>query len=102
MIIDCDRCTVRGRACANCVVTFISGTDTSRTGARRAPKATKATEGTEGTATTSDNTGTINNINTAGGDELELDAADIRALTVLANAGVIPPLRYAPAMAKAS
>lgn len=60
MIIDCDRCTVRGRACANCVVTFIDGED------------------------------------------VELDAADVRALTVLANAGVIPPLRYAPAMAKAS
>jgi ferredoxin len=34
--------------------------------------------------------------------EIELDAADIRALTALASAGLIPPLRYAPAMAKAS
>jgi len=66
MIIDCDRCTVRGRACANCVVTFIDGE-----GERER-------------------------------EEVELDAADVRALNVLANAGVIPPLRYAPAMAKAS
>jgi hypothetical protein len=33
---------------------------------------------------------------------LDLDPAEIRALTVLANAGMIPPLRYAPRLAKAS
>jgi hypothetical protein len=32
----------------------------------------------------------------------DLDPAEIRALTVLANAGMIPPLRYAPRLAKAS
>jgi hypothetical protein len=31
-----------------------------------------------------------------------LDPAEIRALTVLANAGMIPPLRYAPRLARAS
>lgn len=61
MIIDCDRCTARGLACANCAVTFVIG-----------------------------------DFFAAG--PAELDAADLRALTVLANAGVIPPLRYAPAM----
>lgn len=34
--------------------------------------------------------------------ERELDPAEIRALTVLANAGMIPPLRYARRMARAS
>jgi hypothetical protein len=34
--------------------------------------------------------------------EAELGPAELKALTVLANAGLIPPLRYAPRMAKAS
>ena len=34
--------------------------------------------------------------------EADLGPAELRALTVLANAGLIPPLRYAPRMAKAS
>jgi hypothetical protein len=32
----------------------------------------------------------------------DLDPAEIRALTALANAGMIPPLRYTPRLAKAS
>ena len=36
------------------------------------------------------------------GEETDLGPAELRALTVLANAGLIPPLRYAPRMAKAS
>ena len=36
------------------------------------------------------------------GEEPELGLAEQRALTVLANAGLIPPLRYAPRLAKAS
>ena len=32
----------------------------------------------------------------------DLDPAEIRALTALANAGMIPPLRYAPRLARAS
>ncbi len=34
--------------------------------------------------------------------EPQLGPAELRALTVLANAGMIPPLRYAPRLAKAS
>ncbi len=36
------------------------------------------------------------------GEGTELGPAELRALTALANAGMIPPLRYAPRMAKAS
>jgi hypothetical protein len=36
------------------------------------------------------------------GEETDLGPAELRALTVLANAGMIPPLRYVPRMAKAS
>ncbi len=38
----------------------------------------------------------------AGTDARDLDPAELRALTVLANAGMIPPLRYAPRLARAS
>jgi hypothetical protein len=34
--------------------------------------------------------------------EAELGPAELRALAVLASAGLIPPLRYAPRMARAS
>jgi hypothetical protein len=36
-----------------------------------------------------------------GAGQQDLDPAEIRALTVLANAGMIPPLRYAPRLARA-
>jgi len=36
------------------------------------------------------------------GEETDLGPAELRALTVLANAGLIPPLRYVARMAKAS
>jgi hypothetical protein len=35
-------------------------------------------------------------------EEPDLGPAEVRALTVLANAGMIPPLRFAPRLAKAS
>lgn len=35
-------------------------------------------------------------------DEPDIGPAELRALAVLANAGMIPPLRYVPRMAKAS
>ena len=38
----------------------------------------------------------------SGAEYQDLDPAELRALTVLANAGMIPPLRYAPRLAKAS
>jgi hypothetical protein len=41
-------------------------------------------------------------VTAAGTDVHDLDPAEIRALTVLANAGMIPPLRYAPRLARAS
>lgn len=36
------------------------------------------------------------------GEEPDLGPAELRALAVLASAGLIPPLRYAPRMARAS
>lgn len=36
------------------------------------------------------------------GDDTDVSPAELRALRVLANAGMIPPLRYTSRMAKAS
>jgi hypothetical protein len=82
MTIDCDRCTVRGAACASCAVPFVAGTVTFVTDAGPAQSSQRAKRGKPAA--------------------LELDAAEMRALAALANAGLIPPLRYAPPMAKAS
>jgi hypothetical protein len=79
MTIDCDRCAVRGAACVDCAVTFIADTVTFATEAVREPREQSAKP-----------------------PVITLDAAETRALTALANAGMIPPLRYAPRMAKAS
>jgi hypothetical protein len=54
MVIDCDSCQVRGRACSDCVVTMLL----------EAPPGC-----------------------------VELDAAECRALDVLAHSGLVPPLR---------
>lgn len=67
MIIDCGSCTVRGQACADCVVTFL--TIPVRPGA-------EVGQGWDDAA-----------------DAVELDAAERGAITVLARSGLVPPLR---------
>jgi len=54
VLIDCDRCEVRGLACSDCVVSVLLGT----------PE-----------------------------DGAELDGAEQQAIGVLAEAGMVPPLR---------
>ncbi|MBV9383716.1 MAG: hypothetical protein JOY82_25785 [Streptosporangiaceae bacterium] len=63
MVIDCDRCDMRGIACGDCAVAVLIGEPRHRA---------------------------------------SLDVAERRALTVLANAAMIPPLRYSRPQAKAS
>jgi hypothetical protein len=76
MIIDCHGCQSRGVACGNCAAQAVVST---------AVVAAAVVPG-------------------AGEQEqpLDLGPAELRALRVLANAGMIAPLRYAPRVAKAS
>ncbi|MBX9243661.1 hypothetical protein ICW40_02435 [Actinotalea ferrariae] len=73
MIIDCGTCTVRGDACTDCVVTFLTipvrgATAPGPTGARPAsPPA-------------------------------DLDDAERAAIAVLAGSGLVPPLRLVRAV----
>lgn len=74
MMIDCDTCTVRGDACADCVVTFL--TIPVREGA--SPPASV------------DGASVLRS-------PRELDDAERRAIEVLADAGLVPPLRLVAA-----
>ncbi len=69
MMIDCGSCAVRGQACADCVVTFLTVPVGAPSGPPAAPPGT-----------------------------VDLDAAERDALGVLAEGGLVPPLRMRPAM----
>ena len=71
MVIDCDRCEVRGRACGECVVGVLLGVPGVP---RRAPA--DAGSGRP-----------------SGAPALQLDAPERRALDVLADHGLVPRLR---------
>ena len=75
MVIDCDRCEVRGHACGDCVVGVLLGVP----GVPR--RVTPAPE--EGRP--------------SGASALQLDAPERRALDVLADQGLIPRLRLVAA-----
>ena len=60
MVIGCDRCVIRGTACADCVITVLEPRDAG---------------------------------GASGGMLAGLDAAELAALRVLAEAGMVPPLR---------
>lgn len=72
MIIDCGECAVRGDACADCVVTFLTVPVRPREPA--APVSSRCPDGAPGAC-------------------VELDAAEQGAVGVLADAGLVPPLR---------
>ena len=75
MIIDCDTCTARATACADCVVTFLT------IPVRASPPAVVTAASTD----------------TAAG-AVELDAAEQHAIGVLAASGLVPPLRLVRAV----
>lgn len=73
MIIDCGECAVRGIACADCVVTFLT--------VPVRPAEPAAAGGAAGSA------------DVAPAGRVELDAAEQGAIGVLAESGLVPPLR---------
>jgi hypothetical protein len=68
MMIDCDSCTVRGAACTDCVVTFL----TIPVRPAAAPP--------------------------VAGRPVDLDDDERAAIDVLASSGLVPPLRMVRAM----
>lgn len=75
MVIDCDRCEVRGRACGDCVVGVLLGVP----GVPRSVTSDVQAEGPSGAS------------------GLHLDAPERRALDVLADQGLVPRLRLVAA-----
>ena len=88
MIIDCGECAVRGNACADCVVTFLTvpvrPAEPAVAGGATVGGATAAGT-TAGGATASADAGPASRV--------ELDAAEQGAIGVLARSGLVPPLR---------
>ena len=71
MVIDCERCVVRGDACGDCVVGVLLGTP----GVPRREAADRRTG------------------RPSGASALQLDAPERRALDALADQGLVPRLR---------
>ena len=69
MIVDCDSCEVRGAACGECVIGVLLGV----------PEVPKREDGAP-----------------SGAPQVQLDAAERRALAILADQGLIPRLRVVP------
>jgi hypothetical protein len=92
MIIDCDSCTVRGAACTDCVVTFLTIPVRPADGARNGspgglPASGASTSGGRGAAAGG-----------ASGRAVDLDEDERAAIDVLASSGLVPPLRMVHAM----
>jgi hypothetical protein len=71
MVIDCDRCEVRGRACGDCVVGVLLGMPGGPSGRTSDTECGRP----------------------SGASALQLDAPERRALDVLADQGLVPRLR---------
>ncbi len=83
MQVDCDRCAVRGPACAECVVTFVLGlSDRSARGAAGSISGPRL-GGAEAVI---------------GSGVVSFEDSEWRALDVLADSGLVPPLRLVTAV----
>ncbi|NMR19356.1 hypothetical protein [Cellulomonas fimi] len=98
MMIDCGTCTVRGAACADCVVTFL--TIPVRTDVGPPPVVVGTARGL--TADVS-----VPGVTSPGvpagvpSQPVDLDDAERVAIGVLASSGLVPPLRLAPPVTRA-
>jgi hypothetical protein len=81
MVIDCERCEVRGLACGDCVVGVLLGMPGVAPGALDGP-ADGAEDGTDESGR-----------RPSGASAVHLDAPEQRALAVLADQGLVPRLR---------
>lgn len=77
MIVDCDRCEVRGDACGDCVVGVLLGVPAVPA---RGPTAGAEPDGAPGDGP-------------PGAPTVQLDAPERRAIQVLADQGLVPRLR---------
>ncbi len=89
MLIDCDTCAVRGDACAGCIVTVLLGA--THTGHHPLPGDTVAVAAATDVGCSAGSG--------PGGHRprgLDWDDTERAALRVLADSGLVPPLRLVP------
>ncbi|WP_199424289.1 hypothetical protein [Actinotalea solisilvae] len=110
MIIDCGTCTVRGDACADCVVTFLTipvraatadeahGRDAPAHGAVPSVSAAVSSGGAPAVATASSAAAAAGAPGRPGAGGVDLDDAERAAIAVLAGQGLVPPLRLVRAV----
>jgi hypothetical protein len=113
VLIDCDTCTVRGRGCDDCVVTVLLGappgwraTEPTVVPLTRRPRAATGT-GSGGTAAadTPGRAARPGEMSRTGAAAeavrpvVELDEVERRAVSALADFGLVPPLRHQDASA---
>ena len=84
MIIDCDSCTVRGAACTDCVVTFLT--------IPVRPSAGRGGPADRGTAAPGETAGPAPS-GPPSAVPVDLDDEECAAIDVLASSGLVPPLR---------
>ena len=89
MFIDCDSCTARGTGCRDCVVTVLLGAPPGWQGAD--PTVVPMTGRRDDGPATEDVV-----VVPHPGAVVEFDEVERRAVRVLAEAGLVPPLRHQP------
>ena len=90
MHIDCDTCTARGTGCGDCVVTVLLGAPPGWQGAD--PTVVPLTSRRDDGPTAEDVV-----VVPRPGVVVEFDEVERRAVRVLAEYGLVPPLRHQPA-----
>lgn len=98
MMIDCDSCTVRGAACTDCVVTFLTipvrpsagGVGSAGGGGAAPPVRSTGGDAAPGRAAPA--------VGARPGARVDLDDGERAAIGVLAASGLVPPLRMERAM----
>ena len=90
MYIDCDTCTARGTGCGDCVVTVLLGAPPGWQGAD--PTVVPLTSRRDDGPTAEDVV-----VVPRPGVVVEFDEVERRAVRVLADYGLVPPLRHQPA-----
>ena len=95
MLIDCDTCTARGTGCADCVVTVLLGAPPNWSGEDPVvvplPERPALAGVAAGPAVAEDA------VVPPPGVVVEFDEVERRAVRALADVGLVPPLRHAPA-----
>lgn len=89
MFIDCDTCTARGTGCGDCVVTVLLG---APPGWQGADPAVVPLTGRRDDGLTAEDVVVV----PRPGVVVEFDEVERRAVRVLADAGLVPPLRHQP------